>query len=95
MGIETVVENVIKRLGNVHLVYLVGDIAKGIDSPIIDLLIIGDIDRTYLMSLIEKSEKLIDKKIRYMSFESKEWEKYSAKTLDQNALLIYQKEISK
>jgi len=93
VGIEILIENVIKRLGNVHLVYLVGDIAKGKDSPIIDLIVIGNIDRSYLRTLIEKAEKLIDKKVRYMSFEIKEWEKYSASTLEDNALLIYQKEI--
>lgn len=90
IGIETVVEKVIKRLGNVQLVYLVGDIAKGKDSPIIDLMIVGAIDLKYLIKLIEKAEGLIDKKIRYMTFESQEWLDYSTQNLDRSALLIYQ-----
>jgi len=38
------------------------------DSQIIDLIFIGDIDKTYLIQLIEKVEKLIKRKIRYLTY---------------------------
>lgn len=64
-GVDQVIESVINRLGNVHLVYLGGSLAKGIDSSIIELLIIGDIDTVYFRQLVEKVEPILKKKIIY------------------------------
>ena len=70
VGVEELLERVIDRLGNVQQVYLEGKIAQGLDSDIIDLLIIGnDIDRNYLSTLVEKAEPIIKRKIRYLVFE--------------------------
>ena len=41
MGIEQVIENVLKKIGDIDEIYLLGDYAKGIDSDQIDLLITG------------------------------------------------------
>lgn len=73
-GLDQIVEQVIERLGNVELVYLVGDLAKGLDSPIIDLVFVGEIDKTYLLNLTEKVEKLIHKKVRFVTFTSTEFD---------------------
>jgi hypothetical protein len=67
-GLDQIVEQVIGRLGNVESVLLVGELAKGLDSPIIDLVLVGDINKTYLIQLIEKTEKLIHKKVRYIIY---------------------------
>jgi hypothetical protein len=45
-------------------VYLTGDLALGKNSPFVDLVLVGDIDKIYLYKLIEKVEILIYKKIR-------------------------------
>jgi predicted nucleotidyltransferase len=89
VGIETIISKVINRLGNVEMVYLVGDISKGSESPIIDLLIIGHVDKTYLIQLIEKAESMIDKKVRYMLYKPSEWIEYKDSVLNSHALLIY------
>jgi hypothetical protein len=69
IGVEELLEKVIDRLGNVQQVYLEGRIAQGLDSDIIDIIIIGnDIDRNYLSVLVEKAEPLIGKKIKYLVF---------------------------
>lgn len=73
-GLDKIVEQVIKRLGNIELVYIVGDLAKGMDSPIIDLILVGDIDKSYLLNLTEKAEKLINKKIRFVIFSAQEFD---------------------
>lgn len=73
-GLDKIVEQVIGRLGNVELVYIVGELAKGLDSPIIDLILVGDIDKNYLLNLTEKVEKLIHKKVRFVIFDSNEFE---------------------
>ena len=64
IGLDRVLENVIQRLGNVSEVYLVGRFARGLDSPIIDLIIVGQIDKVYLLHLIDRVEDLIGRKIR-------------------------------
>jgi hypothetical protein len=70
VGVEELLERVIDRLGNVKQVYLEGRIAQGLESDIIDLMIVGDdIDRNYLSSLVEKTEPLLKRKIRYLVFE--------------------------
>jgi hypothetical protein len=70
VGVEELLERVIDRLGNVQQVYLEGRIAQGLESDIVDLLFVGDdIDRNYLSSLVEKTEPLLKRKIRYLVFE--------------------------
>ncbi|MFH1119623.1 MAG: ArsR family transcriptional regulator [Bacteroidota bacterium] len=66
-GIDRVVENVLHQLGGLKQAWLIGDFARGRDSRIIDLLLVGEnINTEYLIGLIEKAEKHIDRKIRYL-----------------------------
>jgi predicted nucleotidyltransferase len=46
-GLDVIVERIAKRLGNLRAVYLTGDIARGKDVSLIDLIFVGDIDRPY------------------------------------------------
>ena len=67
VGIDQVVERVVNNIGNLQKAFVTGDIARGIDSKIIELLLIGDnLDTAYIDHLIEKAEKLLDRKIRYL-----------------------------
>ncbi len=77
LGIDSIIENVIKRAGNLQKVYLTGDYAVGKDSGIIDLLFVGEIDKAYLTNLISKAEGLIGKKVRYLTYGIHEWELYN------------------
>ncbi len=74
IGIDHVIETIIERLGDVEKVFLVGDFAKGLDSQIIDLIFVGDIDRSYLLNLVEKAEEVVKRKIRYLIFNQTEFE---------------------
>ena len=67
-GIDHVIEGVVKKLGNPEKVYLTGDFANGTNGDIIDLAIIGDVDQNYLITLIQKAEKKIKKRIRYIVY---------------------------
>lgn len=70
VGLDKIIEEVVERLGEVKEVYLTGEWAKGIESEVIDLCIVGtNIDRHYLLELIEKVESLIGKKIKYLLYE--------------------------
>ena len=88
-GIDQIIENVVNRLGNVKSVYLVGSFARGIESNIIDLIIIGDINKEYLINLLDKSEQLIEKKIRYVIYRPEEFQEKSSLILSQEHLLIW------
>jgi hypothetical protein len=80
VGVEELLERVVDRLGNVQQVYLEGRIAQGLDSDIIDLLIVGnEIDRNYLSSLVEKAEPIVKRKIRYLVFEEEDAKVYVEK----------------
>ena len=75
VGLDQIIENIIKRLGEVRRVFLGGEFSQGLDSQIIDLIFVGNIDINYLVSLIEKTEKLVSRKIRYVIYSDAEGEK--------------------
>ena len=89
VGIDRIIENMVQSLGKVQSAYIIGDYAKGIDSGIIDLVLIGTINQEILQELIEKTEKLINRKIRHMTLTEKELKKLN-KPLDiEHALPIW------
>ena len=75
-GIDQIIEHVIEKLGYIHKVYLTDKLATGLDSDIIDIVILADeIDRQYLSQLVEKSEELIGRKIRTLILSRDEFDK--------------------
>jgi predicted transcriptional regulator len=90
-GIDKLIEEVLNKLGNLEEVYLVGDLSKGIDSLIIDLILVGNINKEYLNMLIDKAEKHINKKVRYLYFTSEEFIKEKHKVVSERDLLIWRK----
>lgn len=88
IGIDQIIDKVINRLGKITKVYVSGAFAMGKDSKVIDLLIVADnIDRNYLSILVEKTEKLIKKHIRYAIMNEKELQSY--KNQNNELLLIW------
>jgi hypothetical protein len=75
VGLDQVLEQVIAKLGKVDKVYLTGDLAQGKNSSFVDLVLVGDIDKSYLYKLVDKAEPLIGKKIRVALFSPKEFNK--------------------
>ncbi len=71
-GLDKIIEKVIDNLGDLERAYVVGNLAKGLNSEVVDLVFIGNIDKQYLFSLIEKVERIIDKKIKYILYTSDE-----------------------
>ncbi|MCG9909988.1 MAG: winged helix-turn-helix domain-containing protein [Flavobacteriales bacterium] len=66
IGLDKIVEDVVRKLGKVDAAYITGDYAKGKDTGIVDLVLVGDVDKAYLLTLIEKVENLINRKIRFL-----------------------------
>ena len=73
VGLDQIVDQIIKKLGTLDQVYLTGDLAEGRNSPFVDLVIVGEVDKPYLYQLIEKAEPLVQKKIRVGVYKSKEF----------------------
>ena len=72
-GIDRVIEKVIHRLGNLLCVYLTGDFARGKDSQVIELILVGaDIDREYLARKVVQAEELVGRKVSYIVLEPDE-----------------------
>lgn len=92
IGFDTIIEKIIERLGAVEKVYVVGDFAKGKDSQIIDLVFIGNVDKSYLIQLIEKVEKLIQRKIRYVLYKSEEIHELKEDVFGKDPLLLWKKD---
>ncbi len=91
VGLDRVIENVIERLGEVDKVFLIGEFSKGSDSDIIDLIFVGNIDKSYLINLIEKTEKLVKRKIRYVIYSDLEFNTLDLKRFDPMPLLLWSK----
>ena len=92
IGLDKIIQNVIERLGEVDKVFLVGDFAKGMDSPIIDLIFIGNVDKNYLISLVEKAEDIVKRKIRYLIYSNSEFQVHSDLGFANEAFLLWSRD---
>ena len=66
LGIEEILETVLKRIGELKKIIILGDYAEGIDSGHIEILIVGDnISKDYLKEITPKIEKKINRKVSF------------------------------
>jgi predicted nucleotidyltransferase len=90
VGFDQIIEKVLTKLGDLKCAYIVGDFARGMDNHIIDLVFVCDgIDREYLTRLVERVEKLISRKIRYVIFTEEEFQEYATKQKEAEVLLLW------
>ena len=82
IGIEEILETILKRIGEVRKIMILGDYAEGIDSGHIEILVIGDqISEDYLRDITPKIEKKINRKVSFF---------VSNSTLKQKTLTIFE-----
>jgi len=90
LGIDSVVEQIAGKIGNLHTVYLTGTMAKGVNDKMIDLILVGDqLDRVYLNKLVEKVEGMISKKVRYAIYSLEEFMLTFKEGEKENMLIIW------
>ena len=65
LELDHIIEEVVLRLGNLEKVYLTGAFAKGLDSQYIDLVFVGNIDKSFLVHLVERAQALIHRKVYF------------------------------
>jgi len=90
IGFDKIIEIVIKKLGEMNCVYVVGSFARGIDNHVIELVFVCDeIDREYLARLIGTAEKLVKRKISFFIMNRVEFEEYVQSIPSNEALLLW------
>ena len=89
LGVDKVVDSIIRRLGDVEKAYLIDDYAEGKDSGIVDLLLVGNIDEYHLNDLSRKTERYIQRKIRTMVLTSKEYEDFIPQFEKRPSVLVW------
>ena len=83
LGLEEIVETVISRMGDLDIIALTGDYAKGIDSGIIEIAVIGgDVNNEYLENLKPKIKDKISREVDFII----------AKKAPRDGIILYRKE---
>ena len=84
LGLEEIVETVISRMGDLDIIALTGDYAKGIDSGIIEIVIIGDdVNMDYLENIKFKIKDKISRDVDFI-IDSK---------VPKDGIILYKKEL--
>ena len=91
VGFDKIIDGVVNNLGSLNQVYIIGDYAKGISSKIIDLVFVGSsIDTSYLLKLVNKAEKAVSCKIRYLVFDIDEVISFLSEKDNKDYLLLWE-----
>ena len=75
LGMDRILDSIVARLGQLQAAYLTGDYAEGRDTGVIDLVLVGEIDRHALSDLTAKTERYIDRRIRTLILSEEEFER--------------------
>ena len=77
IGIDHIIDQVTTKIGDLQAAYITGDFAIGKDSKIIDLVLVGfQLDRQFIDTLVEKAEKFISRRIKYIILTTEEMAQY-------------------
>ena len=83
LGLEEIVETVIKRIGDVDKIALTGEYADGIDSGNIEIIINGTkVNNEYLKNIKSKIKKKIGREVTFLLNQK----------LDINSIILYKKD---
>jgi hypothetical protein len=85
------VERIVEGLGDLKSLYLVGDLATGLKSDVVDLVFVGNIDKNYLFELVQKVETKLQKKVKYIAYNNSEFSPEVLGADHQDYLLLWSK----
>ncbi len=89
IGLDRLVEDLVSRLGDLEFAFISGDYAKGMDSGLIDLVLVGNVDKDQAEKLALKIEKIIKRKIRLLILDSEEFASLQNRFLSENILPVW------
>lgn len=70
LGLEDLIERIVRRMGEVEKAYIVGDYAMGIDSGKVEMILIGkNLDINYLEFIKGKTYEKVNRKVDIAIFE--------------------------
>jgi predicted transcriptional regulator len=65
LGFDRIVEEVLPRLGDLHVAAVTGDYARGLDTGVIDLALVGRLQMDFTRHLVSKAEEAMGRRIRF------------------------------
>ena len=86
---DKLAEELVAKLGDIQAAYVIGDYAKGNDSGLIDLVLVGRVDDDKLNEMTVKTEELINRKIRTLVLDQMDLEKLNSRLDIEHALFIW------
>lgn len=89
LGIDKIIENIVHRLGDIELAMIIGDYARGTDSGMVELVLVGTVDQQYLDKLTTKAQTMIKREIRVQVITPNYFE--LNRELYKHALLVWKK----
>lgn len=69
-GIDKIIEEIILKLGDLQYAYLAGNLAKGLNDEVIELVLVGNINQDYLARLLKKVESEVSRKVIVKTYNS-------------------------
>ena len=90
LGMDHIIESILQRLGALEVAFLVDDYAEGKDSGLIDLVLVGQIDRKNLDDLVKKAERYIKRKIRTLVITKTEYESMKSLFKNRSKLILWE-----
>lgn len=90
IGMDRIMDSIIMRLGNLKRAFLIDDYAKGKDSGIIDLVLVGEIDQHHLQDLTRKTERYIKRKIRPLVLSETEFKSLESSLEERGIMLLWE-----
>ena len=88
MGIDLLVDRILTMAEGIDLAFITGDYANGIDSGIIDIVIVGNIERYTVQHLLYKTEEVIKRKIRPLFLTTEEFSRLRRTLNVERALIV-------
>ncbi len=88
-GVDQVIQNILNKLGKLHLAFIRGDYASGKDSGLIDLVLVGDdLNMEEIERVRIKTESLINRKIAVLVLTKSEYAKLLANFKNEPKLIL-------
>jgi hypothetical protein len=86
IGLDAIIEMILARMGAVEQIVVLGDYAKGIDSGVIEVLVVGkELNQEYIDQLAVKIEQEISRKVLFTT-----QKKYFLPQEQVKSLIIYE-----
>jgi len=95
MGLDQIIDQLVAKLGEVKSAYIIGDYARGIDSGLVDIVLVGDINKRELDKVAERRGKDLGRTIRPLVVSKQQLRSLWDQLKMDQALLIWGDPISK